>query len=158
MIHRSISTIAKCNWRYRADILPQHIYFTWRVGLGVWTGRHPKRMHPSYKTSAMTRWELNGTKPTGLQAFIVMFMACLQGVTLLRFLSSCTKLKIGRRLTMLAWRIIVCYTIGFAMERIQKIKWQKNTEDKMKLHQMAVNAVVVILQYDMKYHPLFEVN
>ncbi len=33
----------------------------------------------------------------------------------------------------------------------------KNTEDKMKLHKMAVGAVAVIVEYDMKYHPLFHV-
>ena len=33
----------------------------------------------------------------------------------------------------------------------------KNTQDKMDLHKMAVEAVAVIVEYDMKYHPLFEV-
>ena len=33
----------------------------------------------------------------------------------------------------------------------------KNTEDKMKLHKMVVGAVAVIVEYDMKYHPLFRV-
>jgi hypothetical protein len=33
----------------------------------------------------------------------------------------------------------------------------KNTEDKMKLHKMAVGAVAVIVEYDMKCHPLFHV-
>jgi hypothetical protein len=34
----------------------------------------------------------------------------------------------------------------------------KSTEDKMNLHKMAVDAVAVIVQYDMKYHPLFQMN
>ncbi|KAL7481432.1 hypothetical protein ACHAW6_007112 [Cyclotella cf. meneghiniana] len=51
------------------------------------------------------------------------------------------------------------------LDRTQK--WQyfvplihhgKNTEAKMALQKMAVKAVVVILEYDMKYHPLFELN
>ncbi|KAL7474875.1 hypothetical protein ACHAW6_002782, partial [Cyclotella cf. meneghiniana] len=33
----------------------------------------------------------------------------------------------------------------------------KNTKDKMNLHKMAVDAVAVIVEYDMKYHPLFQV-
>ncbi len=33
----------------------------------------------------------------------------------------------------------------------------KNTEEKMKLHKMVVGAVAVIVEYDMKYHPLFRV-
>ncbi|KAL7479093.1 hypothetical protein ACHAW6_010175 [Cyclotella cf. meneghiniana] len=31
----------------------------------------------------------------------------------------------------------------------------KNTEDKMKLHKMAVGAVAVVVENDMKHHPLF---
>ena len=31
----------------------------------------------------------------------------------------------------------------------------KNTEEKMKLHKMIVGAVAVVVEYDMKYHPLF---
>ena len=33
----------------------------------------------------------------------------------------------------------------------------KNSEEKKKLHRMAVDAVAVIVEYDMKYHPLFQV-
>ncbi len=33
----------------------------------------------------------------------------------------------------------------------------KHTEDKINLHKMAVDAVAVIVEYDMKYHPLFQV-
>jgi hypothetical protein len=33
----------------------------------------------------------------------------------------------------------------------------KNSSEKMKLHKMAVEAVAVIVEYDMKYHPLFQV-
>ncbi|KAL3769802.1 hypothetical protein ACHAWU_010310 [Discostella pseudostelligera] len=33
----------------------------------------------------------------------------------------------------------------------------KSTQDKMNLHKMAVEAVAVIVEYDMRYHPLFEV-
>ena len=33
----------------------------------------------------------------------------------------------------------------------------KNTEEKMNLHKMVVGAVAVIVEYDMKYHPLFHV-
>ena len=33
----------------------------------------------------------------------------------------------------------------------------KSSDDKMDLHRMAVEAVAVIVEYDMKYHPLFEV-
>jgi hypothetical protein len=32
-----------------------------------------------------------------------------------------------------------------------------NTEEKMNLHKMAVGAVAVIVEYDMKYHPLLQV-
>ena len=32
-----------------------------------------------------------------------------------------------------------------------------NTAEKMKLHKMAMESVAVIVQYDMKYHPLFDV-
>ena len=31
----------------------------------------------------------------------------------------------------------------------------KNTDDKMKLHKMTAGTVAVIVEYDMKYHPLF---
>jgi hypothetical protein len=34
----------------------------------------------------------------------------------------------------------------------------KSTEDKMNLHKMAADTVAVIVQYDMKYHPLFQMN
>lgn len=33
----------------------------------------------------------------------------------------------------------------------------KSSQDKMDLHKMAVEAVAVIVEYDMKYHPLYEV-
>ena len=38
-----------------------------------------------------------------------------------------------------------------------RFRHEKNTEDKMDLHKMAVDAVAVIVEYDMKYHPLFQV-
>ncbi|KAL7486819.1 hypothetical protein ACHAW6_012425 [Cyclotella cf. meneghiniana] len=33
-----------------------------------------------------------------------------------------------------------------------------NTKDKIALRKMAIKAVAVIVEYEMKYHPLFEVN
>ena len=38
---------------------------------------------------------------------------------------------------------------------VHRFRHGKNTEDKMSLHKMAVEAVAVIVDYDMKYHPLF---
>ena len=34
----------------------------------------------------------------------------------------------------------------------------RSTEEKLALHKMAVEAIAVITEYDMKYHPLFEVH
>lgn len=38
---------------------------------------------------------------------------------------------------------------------VHRFRHGKDTEDKMSLHKMAVEAVAVIVDYDMKYHPLF---
>jgi len=40
---------------------------------------------------------------------------------------------------------------------IHRFRLGKSSDDKMDLHRMAVEAVAVIVEYDMKYHPLFEV-
>ena len=39
----------------------------------------------------------------------------------------------------------------------QRFRHGKSTEDKMKLHKMAVEMVAVIVHYDLKHRPLFEV-
>ena len=40
---------------------------------------------------------------------------------------------------------------------VHRFRHGKNSVEKMELHKMAVEAIAVIVEYDMKYHPLFQV-
>ena len=69
--------------------------------------------------------------------------------------SSATKKFINRakaRQESYHWRLKTYQVLG------SRFRHGRSSEDKLKMHKMCTEAVCVIVQYDMKYHPLMQMS